>query len=157
MSLGGSMRYSARARRRGFTLVELLVSVLILGMAMVSLGQLYIASNLTAQKARYLSLATQRAGAEMEKAEDLGILSLQNGPNSASYDTASYSYNSDNKGVTFTTNEPPNGQGSVTWVNWPPNTAGNSNLLKVDVILTWHAAGIPSSQVHLTTLLTNKS
>ena len=143
-----------RRVRRGFSLIELLVAVLILGLALISLSQLYLAGMWTTQKARYLSLATQRAQAEMERAQELGILNLTQG--ASVYPTPEYTPYFFGRGVTFTEDNLPEGRGIVTWSVYPHNTTGNQYLLKVDIFLTWQGAARTRSKVHLTTLLTNR-
>ncbi|MHB0939243.1 MAG: type IV pilus modification PilV family protein [Armatimonadota bacterium] len=150
------MRYAGRHRHRGLTLVELLVAVLILSLALVSLSQLYLAGMWTTQKARYMSIATKRAQAELERAQDLGLLTLRNGPSEDSYPAAIYTHHENGMGVDFTAPPLPNGTGSVTWDYWPPNTSGNEYLLKVNVNITWEGARRSRSQVILSTLLTNR-
>ena len=154
------MQHANRGRRlprvRGFTLIELLISVLILGLAIISLGQLYIASMWTTQKARYLSVATKRAQSELERAEDLGLMVLQNGPTDASYPMADYTYYQNMQGVSFTVPSLPGGQGTVNWASWPPNTSNNQYLLKVDINVTWQGSSQSRSQVAVSTLVTNK-
>ena len=147
-------RFKCR-RRRGFSLVELLASVLILSLALVSLGQLYVAAMWTTQKARYLSLATKRAEYELEKVRNLGILSLANGPTESSYPTTEYTHAANLKGVSFQEVGLPSGIGTVSWSNYPPNVAGNDYQLKVDVVITWAGAHQSRSRVAVTSLVTN--
>ena len=144
-----------RRSRRGFTLIELLVAILVLSLALVSLGQLYLAGMWTTQKARYMSLATQRAQAEMERVQDLGVLRLRDTPLNAYPDTE-YQHRDDSLGVSFTDDTLPGGRGTVSWSAYPPNTAGNEHMLKVDIVISWDGAARTRSQVEVTTLLTNK-
>lgn len=145
-----------RQFRRGFTLVELLVTLLILGLALVSLSQLYLAGMWTTQKAQYMTIATKRAQAEIERTQNLGLLILRNGPNEESYPSADYTYHSDGHGVDFVAPPLPNGRGSVTWQFWPPNTAGNQYLLKVTANVSWDGSTRSRSMVNVSTLLTNR-
>jgi len=111
----------------------------------------------TTQKARYLSIATKRAQAEMERVQDLGVLTLLNGPTEESYPSSTYTYHGDSRGVDFTEENLPEGAGSVTWTPHPPGgAAGSEYMLKVDVILTWQGAARSRTQVEVTTLLTNR-
>lgn len=148
-------RYRTRRPRRGFSLAELLVSIVILGLAMVALGNLYLAGMWTTHKARYLSVATQRAQYEMEKVQDLGLLNLLNGPSEESYPTTEYTHRLDGRGVSFNVESLPFGEGSVSWQNWPPNMKGNQYLLKVDIVINWEGPRSAASNVHVTTLVTN--
>ena len=132
------------------------MAMLILGLALVALSQLFLAGMWTTQKARYLSISTQRAQAEMEKVQDLGMLTLLNGPTEESYPATEYWYDADQHGINFTDDNLPNGRGSVTWSSYPNNVAGNDHLLRVDIDITWEGASRSRSQVHVTTLLTNR-
>jgi len=149
-------RATDRRIRQGFTLVELLVTLLILGMALISLSQLYLAGMWTTQKARYMSIATKRAQSEIERTQDLGLLILRNGPSEDSYPAAEYTYHADGRGVDFQTPPLPDGRGSVTWQFWPPNTAENEYLLKVTTHITWEGSSRSRSVVNVCTLLTNR-
>jgi prepilin-type N-terminal cleavage/methylation domain-containing protein len=152
----GRARLARRRVQRGFTLVELLVALLILSMALISLSQLYLAGMWTTQKARYMSIATKRAQSELERVQDLGLLTLRNGPSEDSYPSAEYTYHEDWRGVDFAAAPLPNGEGSVTWRFWPPDTEANEYLLKVDVTITWDGSSRSRSLVSLSTLLTNR-
>lgn len=142
-------------RQRAFTLVELLVSMLILALALVSLGQLYVAAMWTTQKARYMSVATQRAQYELEKVRNLGLLQLANGPSESSYPMVEYTHNADARGVSFLEPALPDGRGTVSWSNYPPGVAGNKFQLKVDVAVTWAGAQRSRSRVAVTSLVTH--
>ena len=146
----------ADRRRRGLSLVELMVAVLILSLALISLSQLYLAGMWTTQKARYMSIATKRAQSELERVQDLGLLTLRNGPNEDSYPSAEYTYHADGMGVDFAAPPLPGGTGTVTWDYWPANTAGNEYLLKVNVTVSWEGASRSRTHVSLNTLLTNR-
>lgn len=152
----GIARSARRRIRRGFTLVELLVALLILSLALISLSQLYLASMWTTKKARFMSIATKRAQSELERAQDLGLLILRNGPGEDSYPSAEYTYHDDGRGVDFLAPPLNNGEGSVTWQYWPPNTTDNEYLLKVTVNITWEGSSRSRSVVNLSTLLTNR-
>jgi len=146
----------ARRRiRQAFTLVELLVAMLILSLALVSMSQLYLAGMWTTQKARYMSIATKRAQSELERAQDLGLLILRNGPSEDSYPSTEYTHHDDGRGVDFQAPPLPNGEGSVTWQFWPPDTDGNEYLLKVTINVGWDGSSRSRSLVSLSTLLTN--
>ena len=152
-----SGRQCIRQRRRGFTLVELLVAILILSLALISLGQLYLAGMWTTQKARYMSIATQRARAELERVQDLGILILRNGPSEASYPSSEYSYHTDGRGVDFVEDGLPAGNvGTVSWHTSSSYDTGYQYLLVVNVSISWNGPSKSRTRIVFTTLLTNK-
>lgn len=152
---GGTVHQGVARRRRGFTLAELLVSLFILSLGLVALGQLYVASMWTYNKARYMSLATKRAEFEMEKTRNLGVLRLLNGPAEDTYTSSEYQYDADGHGVKFTMTNIPGGKGEVRWEPYPPNTKNNTYLLKITVLITWTGVRDANSQVFLSSLLTN--
>ncbi|MHB9025138.1 MAG: type II secretion system protein [Armatimonadota bacterium] len=148
------------ARRSGFSLVELLVSVVILGIGLVALIQLYMGALWSYQKGRYLSLATQRAQLEYEKVQNLGFYGLDNGPTDFTYlrtqSGGEYTWLTASPGVSFTVNSLPNGRGTVTWQHFPVNGAGSANMLKVDIRILWDGSQKSQSDVRIVTLLANK-
>lgn len=129
--------------------------MLIISLGLVALSQLYIASMWTYQKARYLSVATQRAQFEIEKVQNLGALNLLNGVDDNSYPPDIYGHDANRMGATFQEKSLPGGTGHVFWSYYPPNQDGNEHLLKVDVIMSWKSAEKTRTKVELTTLLTD--
>ncbi|HEY3416920.1 MAG TPA: prepilin-type N-terminal cleavage/methylation domain-containing protein [Armatimonadota bacterium] len=149
-----------RGRRTGVSLVELLVATVILGIGLVALMQLYMAALWSYQKGRYLSLATQRAQLEYEKVQNLGFYGLDNGPTDFTYLRTSsggeYTWLNPGPGVTFAVSALPGGSGTVTWQHFPANATGNSNMVKVDIRISWTGSVKTRSDVRLVTLLANK-
>lgn len=154
------MRGRGQNRHGGFTLVEVLVSTMILGIGLVALAQLYLAAMWTYQKSYYMSLATQRAQQEYEKVQNLGFYALENGPDDFTYLRVSqggeYEWQIGVPVVRFSMADVmTGGQGVISWTHWPPNTVGNANMLKVEIEVTWVGPKETLTPVKIVTLVTN--
>lgn len=147
------------SRARGFSLVEILVSSLILGLSLVAMSQLYMGAMWTYEKARKLTVATDRAHYELEKVRNLGYNMLINGINynnqamEDAYLPSEYSYQSTGMGVTFTVNGLPQGRGSVLWAPYPTGTPlSTCKMMQVTVKIEWDGSPKAQSAVTLNTL-----
>ncbi len=143
------------ATHRGFTLVEILISLVILSLGLVSMSQLYVAAMWTTQKARYLSLATQRAQFEYENVQSLGAAALMGGPNDEMYDPTEYQFTPSVNRVDFQVESLPESACWVTWANYPATGTGFDQQVKVDIVISWLGPRKSRSDVTLSTLLTN--
>lgn len=149
-----------RHHLRAFTLVELLVSCLIISLGLVAASQLYVTAMWTTQKARYLSVASQRAQFELEKVRNLGFGGLVNGVNSStpeledSYMPEYYTYLPSNLGVGFKIGDLPNGRGTVNWKPYPDGTALKSaKMFEVTIEILWDGSTRDKSKVRLCTFV----
>ncbi|HEX2950178.1 MAG TPA: prepilin-type N-terminal cleavage/methylation domain-containing protein [Armatimonadota bacterium] len=142
-----------RRVRRGLTLIELLVSCFILAVGLVGLSQLYITAMWSYQKARYMSLATQRAQYELERVENFKFNVMQNSANlindSVYPAAAGYSTLSAGNGVQFSMNDLPNGRGTITVSHFN----NQANLLRVDIQISWKEPRQTVSPIRISTLL----
>ncbi|HEY3379323.1 MAG TPA: prepilin-type N-terminal cleavage/methylation domain-containing protein [Armatimonadota bacterium] len=139
--------------RSGFTLVELLISCVILGIGMVALLHLYMVSMWSYQKARYIALATVRAQHELEKAENLKFNVMRDRANligdSRYQASEGYSELVGRNGVEFAISALPNGHGTVTVSNFH----GHANLLQIEIRISWEGPSPTQSPIHMSTLL----
>lgn len=78
MTLNRSQPASARAtpRQGGFTLVELIVTITVLGLVVTSLGSLYYIMQIVEVRSQRLDLATRAARTQIEKLRNNGYNSL---------------------------------------------------------------------------------
>ncbi|MHB9025542.1 MAG: type IV pilus modification PilV family protein [Armatimonadota bacterium] len=146
------MNRRRRSKSRGFTLVELLVSSVILAIGFIALSQLYLASMWTYWKAHYLSVATERAQQEIEYAQRLKFPALDtaNANSLATYYLEpGYTALDTGRGVHFYERKLPSGEGTLTVTNY--NTY--SYLLKVTVEVNWLGPPQGQSKIKISTLI----
>jgi prepilin-type N-terminal cleavage/methylation domain-containing protein len=139
-----------RHNRRGMTLVELLVSVVLLAIALVTVSQMFVGGVISAGKARNVQIATNRALQEIEKAKDMGYLNLV-------VDTAHFPppYTIvDSTTVGFAIDTLPDAQGRLVITPYPLPTT--ENLRRVTATVTWGGSRFTSGSVTVGTLVANR-
>lgn len=141
-------------RRRGFTIVELLVSLVILGVGLIGLLQLYMAATVTYQKGRCLSLATGRVQQELEKVHHLGYTGLMTNPliHNTRYPASEYTALTGARGVQFDMAALPNGHGTITIGDLMEDGAAVPNIAVVTLEITWDGVPAAQSKVVITTM-----
>jgi prepilin-type N-terminal cleavage/methylation domain-containing protein len=112
----------------GFTLIELMVTIVVLGIVITSLGGLYYIMQITQVQSQHLDLATRAARTEIENLRNNGYDSLTNGSN-----------------INFTSTLPP---------ALPPGKRGTvvvseplSGLKRVDVTIAYTDYGRPETVI----------
>jgi prepilin-type N-terminal cleavage/methylation domain-containing protein len=140
----------ARARRRGMSLVELLISVLLLAIALLTVSQMFVGGVLAAQKARNVQVATNRALQEVEKAKDMGYLGLVV---DADHFPPPYSIVNGTT-VGYTVDALPDAQGLMTITPYPQ--ADSVNLRRVTATVSWGGSRFTSGAVTVNTLVANR-
>lgn len=138
---------------RGMTLVELLVSCVILAIGLVALSQLFVTAMWSYQKARYTTIATERVQHELEKAQSLRFNVLRDNANLISDTRYSsldgYRELAGHNGVEFDMESIPGGHGVITISPFQ----GKASLLKIDITITWTGSPKTQAPVHVTSLL----
>lgn len=145
------------------TLVEILVAILILGVGIVGLSNLYLATMWTYQKARNLSLATQRAELELENIQRQAATAYTALTDTskplipACYSAVIYSALPSGRGVSFKVPGLPGGSGKITITTDPfkKNRPEDAKLASASIVITWTGSKRGQSNVSLTTLITN--
>jgi hypothetical protein len=116
-----------------------------------------MAATATYMKARFMSLATQRAQLELEKADALGYDDLIKSSliSDSIYPSSEYTALTSEHGVSFTEDSLVGGKGKVvvTALNDKDN---HPTLLRVDIEVTWDGTPRAQSNVRLSTYLVKK-
>jgi prepilin-type N-terminal cleavage/methylation domain-containing protein len=94
--------------QNGFTLVELLLTIIVLGIAIVSIGGLYYALQISQVQTQHLDIATRAARSEIEDLRNNGYNSLVDGATIDFTSTLPPNLPSDKKG-TVAISEPVSG------------------------------------------------
>lgn len=157
----GAAKPLRRQRSAGFSLIELLVSTLILGVALVACSQLCLTGMYTYQKARSISVATQRAQYEQEKLQNLPFNIIATALDADScklvpslYPASTYQQitNNGQRGVAFTLGDVPDGHGTVMLSHFK----GYQHILQIDITVWWQGTTPADTPVKITTLITSK-
>ncbi|HEY3376780.1 MAG TPA: prepilin-type N-terminal cleavage/methylation domain-containing protein [Armatimonadota bacterium] len=136
-------------RRRGFTLVELLIAALIVSLGLIALSQLYIAALWTFQKARYTAVAVAYAQKEVETLQyyaDTSYPALTTSTTTLStlYLTPTYTVTGTSSVYTVRSSVDglPSGLCTMTITPDPTllGTTAGKNLAKVTIAVTWSAS-----------------
>lgn len=148
---------------RGLTLVEVLISALILSVGVVGLAQLYLASIAFSMKTRHLAIATQRAQREIEYITTFPYADFRTDALATHYPSSRYpgvqvvdtdSATGSGKTVSFTTDELPSGTGVVAIT---PYKTGYTHLLQVRVTVGWKGWHDQHESVTLNTLVADNT
>lgn len=117
----------------GFTLIEGIVSLLLLALLILIFASAFPGGQAIIQKSELISIATDIAQEKMEELRQARYNSLTFGTQ------------------TFTVNSLPNGQGKIIVSPYPTSTS--KNLAKVEIEITWQGTSATSGKVKLTSLI----
>jgi len=148
-----------RSKTRGFSLVELLVATIILGLGLTSVSMLFVAGIISSQKAERLSTAVNAVQQQMERLRSAGFSGCVVDPEIYTSDEG-YSIvqdNGDGTGVIgFSTSDLSNAQGTVTIDLYNSASGYYPNLKQVTVALAWVGGGVTAGSVSMTSLIANR-
>jgi len=126
-------------RRGGFTLIECLVAVLILGIGVVGVAGMFTYASLSEKKAAYLADARKIGQQTLEDVRARG-----------------YAYFTQPSGVTtVATPGLPRSSGVMAWQPYP-DSASENGLKLVSLNLTWDSGGPTAGKYYVTTLISSK-
>ena len=157
---GKMVKRNKRAGCGGFTLIEVMVAAMILGIGLVGVSSMVYYGVLSHQKSAHYTIAGQKAMQEMERIRDGGYLGAVVDYSRFPYPN-SYIVGSDT--VRFQVSDLPNGQGTITigedneaQVNNPSTGAPYLNMKRVQIAVTWGGGHRASGAYNLVTLVSNR-
>jgi prepilin-type N-terminal cleavage/methylation domain-containing protein len=132
--------------RRGFTLVEVIAALLIVGFAIIVFGASFPATSQAISRSRNTDLASDACQQQLEFWRNVGYSSLPAIPGGQSSVTQSFTPPADLQ----------QGAGTITFTRVDANFAvstANTGRVRVDVTVSWDGRGVDQGSVTLTTLI----
>ena len=126
-----------RSGRRGLSLIELMVTVVLLGIGLTGVSSMFIVGYRTQLHAHFTSVASDMADKKMERMKSAGF----NGISDTSFPP------------TFTVSELPSGQGAIAFGPYPETTSTNQCLVTVTV--TWGGGNGVAGRTVLATVISS--
>lgn len=153
------MRNGMRKSCQGFSLIELLASVVILGLALTAISVLFVGGIVSNQKALRISRATYLAQLEMERLRSAGYAGAVVDP--LFFPSAKgYSILQQNENLTgtvgFTVTDLPQGQGTIDIDYFHAPTGYYPNLKTITATVTWQGGKPTRGRVVVQSLLANR-
>ena len=144
----------------GFTIIEVLVAAIILGIGLVGVSSMVYFGVLSHQKSANYTIAGQKAMQEMERIRDSGYLGAL--VDATHFPTASYTI-VDSSTVHFSVPELTGGQGAITiaedneaqQIN-PATGQPYQNMKRVTITVTWGGSHRLKGSYSLVTLIANR-
>jgi prepilin-type N-terminal cleavage/methylation domain-containing protein len=140
------MRRQRSGRRRGFTLTELMVVVLLMGLAIAIFSASFPAAGQSLYRSRHIDLAANACNQQLEFWRNVGYSSVPPIPAGTSRLQQSFDPPAELPGAT----------GTVVFTRLDGNyaeTTQNTGRLRVDVSVSWAGSGNDRGTVSVTTLL----
>jgi len=156
-------RFSGRMRipRRsgGFSLIELMVVIVLLGIGLVGVSAMFVSGVISDTKAERIARATNAAQRELERLRSAGfsgsIVDASVFPSSSGYTIVHQ--NADQTGtVSFPISGLPNGTGTITIAYYTGSNGVWPNLKQVSVTATWAGARRTQGSVAMITYIGNR-
>ena len=125
--------------RRGVSLIELMVTIILLGIGLVGVSSMFVVGYRTQHHAHFASVATDIGARKVEQMKATGF----NGIDSLSFPPE------------FTVSEIPSGSGSITYAPYPDPSSTNQYL--VQVVVNWGGGPGVAGRVVLSSVISNHS
>jgi len=146
-------------RRRGFSLIELLVVIFILGVGLASVGALFVAGTISTRKAQRISAALNAAQQQVERMRSAGFSGCVVDPDVFT-SSDGYTIIQQNPNLTgqmgFVVPDLPNAQGIIDIAFYSGSTGQYPNLKDVTVTVTWAGGASTGGSTRLQTLIANR-
>ena len=148
-----------RRKTKGFSLVELLAAVFILGVGLTSVSTLFVAGLISSRKAQRISGAVNATQQQMERLRSAGFSGCAADPDIFKSEDG-YSILEQHADLTgrigFGVPDLPNGQGVIDIELYDSGAGVYPNLKDVTVTVTWSGGGPTSGTTVLQTLIANR-
>ncbi len=144
---------------RGFSLIELLAVVFILGVGLASVSMLFVAGTISSSKSRRMNTAVDSAQRQMERLRSAGFSGciIDEDVFSATNGYTIVTQNPDATGqVSFNVSNLPNGYGTIDIADYDSGAGIYPNLKDVTVTVTWTGGGPTAGRTVLRTLIANR-
>jgi prepilin-type N-terminal cleavage/methylation domain-containing protein len=125
--------------RRGLSLIEMMVTLILLGIGLVGVSSMFVVGYRTQLHAHFASVATDIASRRIEQMKSAGF----NGIDDLTFPPS------------FAVSEIPSGNGSVTFAPYPDPSSTNQYL--VQVVVAWGGGPGVGGRVVLSSVISNHS
>jgi prepilin-type N-terminal cleavage/methylation domain-containing protein len=125
--------------RRGVSLIEMMVTIILLGIGLVGVSSMFVVGYRTQLHAHFASVATDVGARKIEQMKSAGF----NGIDGITFPPS------------FDVSEIPSGNGSVTYAPYPDPSSTNQYL--VQVVVTWGGGPGIAGRVVLSSVVSNHS
>lgn len=125
--------------RRGVSLIELMVTIILLGIGLVGVSSMFVVGYRTQLHAHFASVATDIGARKVEQMKASGF----NGIHGLSFPPE------------FAVSEIPSGNGSITYAPYPDPSSENQYL--VQVVVSWGGGPGVAGRVVLSSVISNHS
>jgi len=146
-------------RVRGFSLIELLAVVLLLGIGLASVSLLFTAGVISSTKSRRLNSAVQAAQREMERIRSAGfsgcIVDSEVFTSEAGYTILEQQADKTGR-IGFSVASLPDGQGEIEIRSYDSGAGYYPNLKDITITVTWTGGGVTAGRTVLHTLVANR-
>lgn len=144
---------------RGFSLIELLAVVFILGVGLASVSMLFVAGTISSSKSRRMNTAADAAQRQMERLRSAGFSGciIDEDVFSSTDGYTIVTQNTDATGqVSFDVSGLPNGHGTIDIAHYDSGAGIYPNLKDITVTVTWTGGGPTAGRTVLRTLIANR-
>jgi prepilin-type N-terminal cleavage/methylation domain-containing protein len=125
--------------RKGISLIELMVTIVLLGIGLVGVSSMFVVGYRTQLHAHFASVATDLAARKLEQMKSAGY----NGISETTF------------APEFAVPELPSGSGTIAYAPYPESTSTNQYL--VQVVVTWGGGPGAAGRVVLSSVISNHS
>ena len=148
-----------RRRNRGFSLIELMAVIFILGIGLASVSMLFVAGIISSSKFRRMNTAVEAAQRQMERLRSAGFSGciVDDEVFTATDGYTIIEENGDKTGqIGFQIPDLPNGQGIIDIRHYQGATGYYPNLKDITITVNWTGGGPTGGHTILRTFVANR-